>query len=70
LGRPFVAQAADFDPFEGSQAMTVKGTEELHLDEYHTIEARVFIRDYVRSGIIVDKYSGGGRWTRISTFRQ
>ena len=57
----FCGAAVDFDPFKGSQAMTVKGTEELHLDEYHTIEARVFIRDYVRSGIIVDKYSGGGR---------
>ncbi|MDA9920008.1 LamG domain-containing protein [bacterium] len=61
VGPAFCGAAADFDPFEGSQAMTVKGTEELHLDEYYTIEARVFIREYVRSGIIVDKYSGGGR---------
>ena len=61
VGPTFCGAAADFDPFEGSQAMTVKGTEELHLDEFYTIEARVFIRDYVRSGIIVDKYSGGGR---------
>ena len=61
VGPTFCGKAADFDPFQGSQAMTVKGTEELHLDEFYTIEARVFIRDHVRSGIIVDKYSGGGR---------
>ena len=61
VGPAFCGAAAEFDPFEGSQAMTVVGTEELHLDEYYTIEARVFIRDYVRSGIILDKYSGGGR---------
>ena len=57
----FCGMSADFDPYQGSQAITVSNTQELHLDDYYTIEARVFIRDYVRGGIIVDKYSGSGR---------
>jgi hypothetical protein len=31
------------------------------LDDFYTIEARIFLREYVRGGIIVDKYSGSGR---------
>ena len=57
----FCGMSADFDPYQGSQAITVSNTQELHLDDYYTIEARVFLRDYVRGGIIVDKYSGSGR---------
>ena len=57
----FCGMSADFDPYQGSQAITVSKTQELHLDDYYTIEARVFLRDYVRGGIIVDKYSGSGR---------
>ena len=57
----FCGMSADFDPYKGSQAITVSNTQELHLDDYYTIEARVFLRDYVRGGIIVDKYSGSGR---------
>ena len=57
----FCGMSADFDPYQGSQAITVSSTQELHLDDYYTIEARVFLRDYVRGGIIVDKYSGSGR---------
>ena len=57
----FCGMSADFDPYQGSQAITVSNTQELHLDDYYTIEARVFLRDYVRGGIIVDKYSGFGR---------
>ena len=58
LGRLFVARRPTSIRSKDHRRMTVKGTEELHLDEYYTIEARVFIREYVRSGIIVDKYSG------------
>ena len=57
----FCGMSADFDPYQGSQAITVSNTQELHLDDYYTIEARVFLRDYLRGGIIVDKYSGSGR---------
>ena len=57
----FCGMSADFDPYQGSQAITVSNTQELHLDDYYTIEARIFLRDYVRGGIIVDKYSGSGR---------
>jgi len=57
----FCGMSADFDPYQGSQAITVSNTQELHLDDYYTIEARVLLRDYVRVGIIVDKYSGSGR---------
>ena len=57
----FCGMSADFDPYQGSQAITVSNTQELHLDDYYTIEARVFLREYVRGGIIVDKYSGSGR---------
>ena len=57
----FCGMSADFDPYQGSQAITVSNTQELHLDDYYTIEARVFLRDYVRGGIIFDKYSGSGR---------
>ena len=57
----FCGMSADFDPYQGAQAITVSNTQELHLDDYYTIEARVFLRDYVRGGIIVDKYSGSGR---------
>ena len=57
----FCGMSADFAPYQGSQAITVSNTQELHLDDYYTIEARVFLRDYVRGGIIVDKYSGSGR---------
>ena len=59
--RAFCGMSADFDPYQGSQAITVSNTQELHLDDYYTIEARVFLRGYVRGGIIVDKYSGSGR---------
>ena len=61
LSAAFCGMAADFDPYQGSQAITVSNTQELHLDDYYTIEARVFLREYVRGGIIVDKYSGSGR---------
>ena len=57
----FCGMSADFDPYQGSQAITVSNTQELHLDDNYTIEARVFLRGYVRGGIIVDKYSGSGR---------
>ena len=57
----FCGMSADFDPYQGSQAITVSNTQELRLDDYYTIEARVFLREYVRGGIIVDKYSGSGR---------
>ena len=57
----FCGMTADFDPYYGSQAITVNNTQELHLDDYYTIEARIFLREYVRGGIIVDKYSGSGR---------
>ena len=57
----FCGMAADFDPRQGSQAITVSETQALHLDDYYTIEARIFVREYVRGGIIVDKYSGSGR---------
>lgn len=57
----FCGMSADFDPYQGSQAITVSNTQELHLDDYYTIEARIFLREYVRGGIIVDKYSGSGR---------
>ena len=60
-GSAFCGMAADFDPYQGSQAITVSHTQELHLDDYYTIEARIFLRKYVRGGIIVDKYSGSGR---------
>jgi len=60
-GSAFCGMAADFDPYQGSQAITVSNTQELHLDDYYTIEARIFLRKYVRGGIIVDKYSGSGR---------
>ena len=33
----------------------------MYLDEVYTIEARIFTKGYVRSGILVDKYSGNGR---------
>ena len=58
---PFCSAVADFDPYRGSQAITIDGTQELYLDEVYTIEARIFTKDYVRSGILVDKYSGNGR---------
>ena len=57
----FCGMAADFDPHQGSQAITVSNTQGLHLDDSYTIEARIFLRGYVRGGIIVDKYSGSGR---------
>ena len=59
--RAFCGMAGDFNPYYGSQAITVNNTQELHLDDYYTIEARIFLREYVRGGIIVDKYSGSGR---------
>ena len=58
---PFCSAVADFDPYRGSQAITIDGTQELYLDEVYTIEARIFTKGYVRSGILVDKYSGNGR---------
>ena len=58
---PFCSAVADFDPYRGSQAITIDGTQELYLDEVYTIEARIFTEGYVRSGILVDKYSGNGR---------
>ena len=58
---PFCSAVADFDPYRGSQAVTIDGTQELYLDEVYTIEARIFTKGYVRSGILVDKYSGNGR---------
>ena len=58
---PFCTAVADFDPFRGSQAITIDGTQEAYLDESYTIEARIFTKGYVRSGILVDKYSGNGR---------
>lgn len=58
---PFCSAVADFDPYRGSQAITIDGTQELYLDEAYTIEARIFTKGYVRSGILVDKYSGNGR---------
>ena len=61
LSAVFCGMSADFDPYQGSQAITVSNTQELHLDDYYTIEARIFLREYVRGGIIVDKYSGSGR---------
>jgi hypothetical protein len=71
-GSPFCDAVADFDPFRGSQAMTIDGTQELYLDESFTIEARVFTKGYVRSGILVDKYSGNarGREYRLSINRE
>ena len=57
----FCGMSADFDPYQGAQAITVSNTQELRLDDYYTIEARIFLREYVRGGIIVDKYSGSGR---------
>jgi hypothetical protein len=71
-GSPFCDAVADFDPFRGSQAMTIDGTQELYLDENFTIEARVFTKGYVRSGILVDKYSGNarGREYRLSVNRE
>jgi len=58
---PFCSAVADFDPYRGSQAITIEGTQELYLDQVYTIEARIFTKGYVRSGILVDKYSGNGR---------
>lgn len=58
---PFCSAVADFDPYQGSQAITIDGTQELYLDEAFTIEARIFTEGYVRSGVLVDKYSGNGR---------
>ena len=57
----FCGMSADFDPYQGSQAITVSNTQELRLDDFYTIEARIFLREYVRGGVIVDKYSGSGR---------
>ena len=57
----FCGMSADFDPNQGSQAITVSNTQGLRLDDFYTIEARIFLREYVRVGIIVDKYSGSGR---------
>ena len=57
----FCGMSADFDPYQDSHAITVSNTQELHLDDYYTIEARIFLRGHVRGGIIVDKYSGSGR---------
>ena len=57
----FCGMSADFDPYQGSQAITVSNTQELHLDDHYTIEARIFLREYISGGIIVDKYSGSGR---------
>ena len=57
----FCGMSADFDPYQGSQAITVSNTQELHLHDYYAIEARIFLREYVPGGIIVDKYSGSGR---------
>ena len=53
--RAFCGMSADFDPYQSSQAITVSETQELHLDDFYTIEARIFLREYVRRGIIVDK---------------
>lgn len=61
LDNVFCGSAASFNPREGSQAMTVSNSQELHLDDEYTVEARVFIQEYVRGGILVDKYSGSGR---------
>jgi hypothetical protein len=61
LSAAFCGMSADFDPNRGSQAISISNTQELHLDDYFTIEARVSLREYVRGGIIVDKYSGSGR---------
>ena len=61
LSAAFCGMSADFDPYQGSQAITVSNTQELRLDDFYTIEARIFLREYVRGGIIVDKYSGSGR---------
>lgn len=58
---PFCSAVADFDPYRGSQAITIDGTQELYLEDVYTIEARIFTKGYVRSGILVDKYSGNGR---------
>lgn len=57
----FCGMSADFDPYQGSQAITVSNTQELHLGDHYTIEARIFLREYISGGIIVDKYSGSGR---------
>ena len=57
----FCGMSADFDPYQGSQAITVSNTQGLRLEDFYTIEARIFLREYVRGGIIVDKYSGSGR---------
>ena len=69
---PFCSALADFDPYKGSQAITIEGTQELYLDEAYTIEARIFTKGYVRSGILVDKYSGNarGREYRLSVNRE
>ena len=69
---PFCSALADFDPYRGSQAITIEGTQELYLDEAYTIEARIFTKGYVRSGILVDKYSGNarGREYRLSVNRE
>ena len=40
----FCGMSADFDPYQGSHAITVSNTQELHLDDYYTIEARIFLR--------------------------
>lgn len=61
IDSPYCSAVADFDPYRGSQAITIEGTQELYLDEFYTIEARIFTKGYVRSGILVDKYSGNGR---------
>ena len=53
--------SADFDPYEGSQAITISNTQDLHQYDYYTIEARILQRGYVGGGIIVDKYSGSVR---------
>lgn len=58
---PFCSAVADFDPYRGSQAITIDGTQELYLDESYSVEARIYTRGYVRSGILLDKYSGNGR---------
>ena len=54
--RAFCGMSADFDPYQGSQAITVSQTQELHLDDFYTIEARIFLREYVRGGIKTDAW--------------
>ena len=57
----FCGMSADFDPYQSSQAITVSKTQELHLDDFCTIEAGIFLREHVPGGIIVDEFSGSDR---------